>query len=400
MIKLVMKKLFLFILIGFLFSNANAIEQLKDVGISKYMVLEVNQNNIPLREKPDETSRRIAHLFKKSVLYADRQSQYYYRVELKNGEYGWINKRYADVQAVIPEKRIDNIKKISFREDKAKYYAEFEIPTLSAFTFKEEENGLKFTLYDNRFDPTEVKTENLNSNFNISDKIENYFELNYFSGKPLFGYNIERTPRGYLVAIRKAPKINPRKPLKNIKITIDPGHGGQETGAVAFDLEEKNLNLEISKKLKNELRKKGAKVYLTRTKDTRVGLYDRIDFANSKDSDILLSIHQNSLARREDLVKKHGVGTYYYNQEAKSLAENIKSSLVKATNFRDDKTNYASFAITRATMPVAVLIECGYIIKEDEAEKLSDKLFQKVIAIGITRGVENYLLENFTHQEK
>ena len=65
------------------------------------------------------------------------------------------------------------------------------------------------------------------------------------------------------------------------------------------------------------------------------------------------------------------------------------------TGFKDDGINYASFALTRPTSQISVLIECGYIIKKDEADKLANKKFQKIITKAITRGCEQYLKENF-----
>ena len=224
---------------------------------------------------------------------------------------------------------------------------------------------------------------------------ENELNLKFLNKKPLFGYDIEKTDFGYVVSIKKPPHINQTKPLKNITITLDPGHGGIEKGACAFGLEEKAINLQIAKILRKELKKRGAKVYLTRTKDKQVNLYDRITFAKAKNSDILLSIHQNSLANPKDIDKKHGVGTYYYHPQAKPLADKIQEELVNSTKFRDDNVNYASFALTRPTSQLSVLIECGYIIKHDEAKKLIDKKFQKLIAKAITKGCENYLKESF-----
>ena len=377
------------------FFNRVYSEPLKDVGIAKYAVLEVRKDNSPLRQKDDENAKRITHLLSDTILYADKQNNDYFRVELDNNNYGFINKKFVEVQAIIPEKRPDNIEKIIFKELKDKYLIKMELNSLSPFLFEENGNKLKFSLYDNRFDPTEVKISNSLKNFSIPNRIENNFEMNYMNSYPLFGYGVEKYEKGYIISIKKPPIVNPKHPLKNIKIVIDSGHGGIEKGACAFNLEEKTINLKISKKLKNELKKKGAKVYLTRSKDKQVDLYERIDFAKEKNADILLSIHQNSLANKNDINKKYGTGTYYYNLHAKSLAEFIKQNLVKATDFRDDGTNYASFALTRPTTFVSVLVECGYLIKEDEAQKLNNKKFQKIIAKAITKGVEEYLIFNF-----
>ena len=61
----------------------------------------------------------------------------------------------------------------------------------------------------------------------------------------------------------------------------------------------------------------------------------------------------------------------------------------------DDGVNYASFALTRPTMPVSVLVECGYIIDANEAKYISNEDNQKIIAKAIVKGVEKYLTESF-----
>lgn len=389
-----MKKI-LFLLILMLFQNVLALDELKDVGIAKYAVLEVIEDNTPLREKANENAKRITHLYKDTVLFADKENKDYFRVEIENNKYFWVNKKYVEVQAIIPEKRIDNIKKITFKEEKNKYKLNIETDFKSPYIINENGNNLNFTLYDNYFDPIETKISNKNGSFELPIAFVDDLEIKYKNDKPLFGYSVESYEKGYILNVKKSPKINPKKPLKNIKVTLDAGHGGYEKGACCFGLEEKNINLQIVKKLRKELKKQGAKVYLTRKKDKKVDLYERISFANEKDSDILLSIHQNSLPNPKDIDKKYGVGTYYYHPQAKNLAQKIQENLISATKFRDDKVNYASFAITRASLPVSVLIECGYIIRKEEAEKISNKKFQKIIAKAITSGCAQYLKDNF-----
>ena len=60
-----------------------------------------------------------------------------------------------------------------------------------------------------------------------------------------------------------------------------------------------------------------------------------------------------------------------------------------------DKVNYASFVLTRPSAQISVLVECGYLIRQEEMEKLIDKKFQKLIAKAITKGCEEYLKETF-----
>ena len=389
-----MKKIlviFLLLLSSFVFAKEN----ITNVGIAKYAVLEVNQDRTPIRDNFDEYANRLSHLFKNTVVFADKQTQNYYRVELKPDLFGWINKKFVEVQGIIPEKRYENAQKISFKEDKNKYRIIIETPQKSAYTFIEDGNNLKFNLFDTRFDPISTEVFNVPRNFKISNKIEDDVKIDFYNDKKLFGYGIKQTENGYILNIKKSPKINKKKPLKGIKIVVDPGHGGIEKGATCFGLEEKNINLQISKILRKELKKRGAKVYLTRKKDKQIGLYDRVDFAKEKNADILLSIHQNALPNPRDVEKKHGVGTYYYNKQSLALATSIQNSLLEATGFQDDKVNNRSFALTRPTDQLSVLIECGYLIYKPEADKLIDKKFQKIIAKAIVKGVENCLRENY-----
>ena len=390
-----MKRIILSIILILSQSAIYAVEKLENVGIAKYAVLETINDNVPLRQKDNENAKRITHLFKNTVLFADKQNKNYYRVELKENNYVWVNKKFVEVQAIIPEKRFDNIKKIEFKDKKKNYNIEIKTDSNSAFVLKENGNNLDFTLFDNRYDPIETKILNKPENFIVKETIENEFDLKFLNNSPLFGYGIEKTKKGYLINIKKAPKINSKKPLKNITIVIDPGHGGDEFGARAFNLDEKTINLRISKRLKKEFKKRGAKTYLTRKKDKKIDLYKRIDFTKEKNADILLSIHQNSLANPKDIDKKHGVGTYYYNNQSKFLAQKIQENLLNQTKFKDDKVNYASFALTRPTDQISVLIECGYLIRKEEADKLKDKKFQKIISKAITKGCEDYLKESF-----
>ena len=388
-----MKKTLITLLL--LLGCAYGIENMKDVGISKYAVLEVSENRAPLRDNYNEFATRLSHLNKDTVLFADKEVKNYYRVELEPNHYAWINKKFVEVQAIIPEKRFEGVEKLIFNNQKNKYQLKIITPQKSAYTLVENGNNLKFKLFDNRFDPIEVKVPNMPNQFTLSNKLEDELTVDFYNDKKLFGYGIESIEDGYILNIKRPPKINKKRPLKNIKIVIDPGHGGSETGAVAFGLKEKDINLQISKLLKKELKKRGAKVYITRKRDKLVPLYSRVDFALEKDADILLSIHQNALPNPKDVDKKHGVGTYYYNNQSLALATYIQKSLLSATGFQDDLVNYRSFALTRPTEQLSVLIECGYLIYKPEADKLIDKKFQKLIAKAISDGCEDCLRENY-----
>ena len=79
----------------------------------------------------------------------------------------------------------------------------------------------------------------------------------------------------------------------------------------------------------------------------------------------------------------------------KELARKILTNLEKDTGFRNDGLNYASFAVIRPTSQLGVLVECGYLIRLEEAQKLKDKKFQKTIAKSITKACKEFLKETY-----
>ena len=181
-------------------------------------------------------------------------------------------------------------------------------------------------------------------------------------------------------------------------ITIDPGHGGSDPGAVGKKgTYEKTVTLDISKRLKQELEKKGAIVYMTRSTDTEVAgpgasdvdeLQARINVAEKNKSDLFISVHINSSVNQ----KVGGFSAYYFPKskyDAK-IAKSIQDNLTK--NFgRDDmgirEANF--YVIKRCSMP-ATLLELCFISNKKEEKLMKGNWFKNKTADLIAEGIENY----------
>ena len=99
-------------------------------------------------------------------------------------------------------------------------------------------------------------------------------------------------------------------------VVLDPGHGGPKTGAVSTSGErEKEIALEIARKLKAELEKASVRVLLTRESDKDVELKERIRLANDAGADLFVSIHLNSMPKRY-WNRVRGIETYFLSMEA------------------------------------------------------------------------------------
>lgn len=188
-------------------------------------------------------------------------------------------------------------------------------------------------------------------------------------------------------------------PLQDTIIMVDPGHGGRDSGTYYGKIYEKNINLEISKVLEEELTKNGAIVYMTRTRDIdlssiydsakkRGDLYRRLLKIKETKSDLYISIHinwyQNTSMKGAEVL----YNSINENNEklAKSIMKEFKTDLGST---RTIKTT--DLYMYRNTTTPGVLVECGYLSNPTERTLLQQEDYQKKLAKSITNGIINYL---------
>jgi len=185
-------------------------------------------------------------------------------------------------------------------------------------------------------------------------------------------------------------------PLSRKIIVLDAGHGGWDPGMVSGKVEEKDINLCITKKLQVFLEQGGATVIVTRLDD--VGLANKKSgdmqarrlVANTSHADIFISIHQNSF--NSSSVK--GFQAFYYNESdnSKKLATSIQGRLkefVNPGNKLESRANKNYYVLKQTEMP-AVLVECGFLTNPGERSMLTNDEYQEKIAWGIYLGVVDY----------
>lgn len=181
-------------------------------------------------------------------------------------------------------------------------------------------------------------------------------------------------------------------------IVVDPGHGGEDSGTVGINNSfEKNINLDISKKLYKKLRSKGYKVVLTRDIDEYVDNNQRANLANKKKARVFISIHCNSLKNNNNT---NGVQVLYYpNRQNKGddpgnelLAQIILDKILESTgaNNKGIVGRKDLIVLNQTNMP-AIIVECGFLSNKNEANLLGTDEYQNKIVDGIIYGLENYL---------
>ncbi len=237
--------------------------------------------------------------------------------------------------------------------------------------------------------------------------------------------------------IKKTKPVKKRiaRTTRRYTIIIDPGHGGHDAGAIAGHRREKDVVLQIARRVRKHLQRMGFRVIMTRSADRFVRLRNRTRFANRKRGDVFVSIHANSLSNPRKRYR-HGVETYFLQTTRSARAKRVAARENSVVLRRSDKlsknvilnavmtgpkivlsnklaidiqrhilgnlrSKYSGVAdggvrpapfwvLVGAEMP-AVLVETGYISNPTERKRLFNPRYQDLLAKGIAEGVANYL---------
>ncbi|MGB9595006.1 MAG: N-acetylmuramoyl-L-alanine amidase [Candidatus Poribacteria bacterium] len=224
-----------------------------------------------------------------------------------------------------------------------------------------------------------------------------------------------------------APTLVKQLGLKVRTIVIDPGHGGKDPGAMSkFGLCEKDIVLDIAKRLKNLLSAKGIyNVYMTRDSDIFIPLEDRTEFANKNGADLFISIHINSSPGSD----ARGIETYYLSlasdDEAKMTAalENASSEkgikemgillsrilktakvaeskafasitqfyLCKKTDSYNRGVKKAPFIVLIGANAPSILVELGFMSNQNDVELLKSDEYKDKLADALMNSIEEYI---------
>lgn len=196
----------------------------------------------------------------------------------------------------------------------------------------------------------------------------------------------------------------PAEKKEKVTIVIDPGHGGSDPGHLSDNknhLPEKELNLLISKKVGNYLEKylKNIKVVYTRTDDSFPTLDERVDLANSMGVDYFISVHCNANHKKT----VHGTESHVHSLSSKksvSLAKEFEKEFStragrKSRGVKDGNDREHSLQVLKYTNMTSVLVECGFLTNEKEANYLNSTNGQDILASAIFRGFRTQVTKDF-----
>lgn len=180
--------------------------------------------------------------------------------------------------------------------------------------------------------------------------------------------------------------------LAGWRFVVDPGHGGGDSGAVGpTGLMEKEVNLDVSLRLRDLLEGEGATVYMTRTSDIAVSITQRWQMANNLGVDRFISIHHNAYPNDPSVNGTETLISVYAGSEAFDLADKAQDELVWELGLPDRGVKRVSYVgVLNNTYMPAILTEASFISNSQEEQRLRDPYYRQREAEAIFRGVVHH----------
>jgi len=224
-------------------------------------------------------------------------------------------------------------------------------------------------------------------------------EFTVLLAKPVWGFKAFYDDAGSLVVrVRRPPTIDRDNPLKGLRIMVDPGH--PPAGAIGPTmLTEKEANLAIALKLRDQLAAKGATVLMTHTGlngivsdyDQVLELNTRSELAVRENVDLMVSVHNNAFPDGVNPFTNYGTTTFYYHPFSAPLAGELDREIAAVTGIPNLGALTKSLAICRPTWMPCALTESLYMMFPDQEQALRDPKFLDQLAAAHVRGIESFV---------
>lgn len=185
-----------------------------------------------------------------------------------------------------------------------------------------------------------------------------------------------------------------RQGLPQLRVSIDPAHGGSDKGITAAGgLVEKDINLILALQLAELLESEGVEVNLLRDEDITIGLYERTEMANAWEPDIHICLHHsgNASEQASGAAAYYFANSAYFSRTGKRLAGYIVDALSQELDRVDLHKDGRNFACLREVKPLSVVVEPGYLSHPEEGPMLADPEVIAREAAAILHGIQAYL---------
>ncbi len=230
----------------------------------------------------------------------------------------------------------------------------------------------------------------------LEKKVRYAFTL--YDTRNFYGFDLHYENGAVVITLRNPVKLDltAEKPLTGIRVALDAGHGGYETGAPGAYVSgnqrilEKDLNLSITIETAFLLDALGAEIELLREADVAMPLTERMTYLENSEPDLCISIHQNSIGYTTDATRVRGTLALWCMDSGRLLADCVGPAVADALSRNFRGSNYQALAMCRNPKFPQTLIEVGFITSVEEYEKMVNGDGIRKAAEGIRDGVLEY----------
>ena len=229
-----------------------------------------------------------------------------------------------------------------------------------------------------------VSTVNAGTIFNYEDRKNDFYKVTIGNGKKAYiPYWLVNANFATIESDSQIPQG-----IEHAKIVIDPGHGGDDPGAVVTFSEkhEADHTLTTALLLKKELEDLGATVILTRDSDKSVSLENRAQLSNREQANAFISLHFDSGPNPN----ASGTTGYYFAATSENLAQTVNKYIARNLPVKSQGTKFQNFLVLRENKQPSILLELGYLNNVEDNKLIESTEYQENIAKSIASALKEY----------
>lgn len=331
------------------------------------------------------------------------------------GEYGnyyklpdgtYLNKSSVKVYNYnMPENKVSKAG-AAFVESTRTFETTFEMKIDALYDMQFEKNTVRFVLYDTKAGKAPSVPENpfvTSITSKTDSKGRAIYTYTVKDASKICGFDVKTKDGKMVFTLKYVPLLKKAGSLSGAVILLDAGHGNTDSGTVGcmgvYGPKEKDVNLDITLRVKKELESLGATVVLVRDKDVFYTLNERVDKIRTLKPDLSISIHGNAVGITSDYSNASGFLTYYSYKGLQDAASVINSSVCNAMGYPVRSIRKANLSLTRLTACPAVLLETAFLTYPEDYEYLLREANRGKLSKAIANAAKEYI-ESVAEYEK
>lgn len=329
--------------------------------------------------KGSQPTDRIAEVAKNDKLTILHTQKQWAQVQFED-KTGWIEQKYLDISQGTINNAWQETTPIKDTEEIKKFLAEYN------FEVQATTEGVNIREAPKTDAPVVAKGKQ-NEKFAYLGQEGPFYHIRTVNGQE--GYIANWLAKSNSQAMKKlAEKKQATTTLAQKTILLDPGHGGEDPGAINEDkgLYEKNVALKSTLALKEKLEEAGATVLLTRDHDETVSLDRRVEINNEQKPDLFISLHYD--AAEQEVYS--GSTVYYYHDSSIPLAKTVQDQLLETLPIPNNGIQFGDFQVIRESENLGLLLELGYMSNPNDVSKFNQETYHQKVAEAVYQALVIY----------